>query len=114
SEYMQLYAPILKLSYNLEDEIIVSSGENRNKDKTSYYSLLQNVFKICGKKLKRNKFLCLYFHDSDLSVWNELIKSLYESGFNFKGQVHIKKNATLKNIISPKKSLNGDSILFFT
>ena len=114
SEYMQLYAPILNLSYNLEDEIIVSSGESRNKDKTSYYTLLQSVFKICSNKLKKDKFLCLYFHDSDLSVWNELIKSLYESGFHFKGQVHIKKNATLKNIISPKKSLNGDSILFFT
>ena len=29
------------------------------------------------------------------------------------GQSHIKRNVTLKNIISPKKSLNGDSILFF-
>ena len=30
------------------------------------------------------------------------------------GQIHIRKNKnTLKNILSPKKSLNGDCIIFF-
>ena len=112
SEYMQLYAPILGLTYNLEDEIIVSSGEQRNKDKASYYFLLHSVFKMCSKKLKKGRFLCLFFHDSDLSV-NEITKSLYECGFHFRDR-YTKKNVTLKNIISPKKSLGGDSVLFFT
>jgi DNA modification methylase len=113
SEYMQLYAPILNLDFNLEDEIVVSTGENREKDKTNYYELLGSVFSLCRDKLKKNKLMCLYFHDSNLDVWYRLIKILYELGFDFKGQVHIKKNVTLKNIISPQKSLNGDSILFF-
>lgn len=114
SEYMQLYAPILGLTYNLEDEIVVSSGEGRDKTKASYYSSLCSVFEMCGKKLKKGRHMCLFFHDSDLSVWNEIIKSLYECGFHFRGQVHIKKNVTLKNIISPKRSMGGDSVLFFT
>lgn len=113
SEYMQLYKPIVGLSFNLEDEIVVSSAKERKKDKFSYYENLERVFNICGMKLKKDKFMCLYFHDSDLSVWNNLIKSIYNSGFAFMGQSHIKRNVTLKNIISPKKSLNGDSILFF-
>ena len=113
SEYMQLYAPILGLDFNLKDEIVVSSGENRNKTKDNYYSLLKEVFTLCRDKLKKNKLMCLYFHDSNLDVWYRLIKILYELGFDFKGQVHIKKNSTLKNIISPRKSLNGDSLLFF-
>lgn len=113
SEYMQLYKPIVGLSFNLEDEIVVSSAKERKKDKFSYYDNLEKVFNMCGMKLKKDKFMCLYFHDSDLSVWHNLIKSIYDSGFAFMGQSHIKRNVTLKNIISPKKSLNGDSILFF-
>lgn len=113
SEYMQLYKPIVGLDYNLEDEIVVSSAKDRNKTKDLYYKSLEEVFLMCGKKLKHNKILCLYFHDSDLAVWDKLIDMLYRSGFEFMSQTHIKKNMTLKNIISPKKSLNGDSILFF-
>lgn len=113
SEYMQLYAPILHLDFNLKDEIVVSSGENRNKTKDDYYDSLYKAFDLCQHKLKKNKLMCLYFHDSNLDVWYRLIKILYELGFDFRGQVHIKKNSTLKNIISPQKSLNGDSILFF-
>lgn len=113
SEYMQLYKPIVGLDYNLKDEIVVSSAKNRNKTKDLYYKSLEDVFIMCGQKLKKDKLLCLYFHDSDLMVWDRLIGLLYRAGFEFIGQTHIKKSMTLKNIISPKKSLNGDSILFF-
>lgn len=92
---------------------MVSSAPSRNKDKVNYFKLLTEVFEMCAKKLKINSYMCLYFHDSDLMVWNQLIKILYKCGFEFVSQVHIKKTVTLKNIISPKKSLNGDSILFF-
>lgn len=113
SEYMQLYKPIVGLDYNLKDEIVVSSAKDRDKTKEEYYKSLEEVFVMCGHKLKQDKLLCLYFHDSDLVVWDKLIDLLYRSGFEFIGQTHIKKSLTLKNIISPKKSLNGDSILFF-
>lgn len=114
SEYMQLYKPFLNLNYNLTDEIIVSSAPSRNKDRTEYFDLLGQVFCMCSAKLKSNHYLCLYFHDSNLSVWNELISILEQSCFRFITQIHIDKTVTLKNIISPKKSLNGDSILLFS
>ena len=55
----------------------------------------------------------MYFHDSSLSVWNRLVNSLAKYHLRYITQVHISKSNTLKNIISPKKSLNGDCILFF-
>ncbi|QZN88054.1 DNA adenine methylase [Vagococcus lutrae] len=113
SEYMQLYSPILGFDFNLEDEIVVSTGENRDKDLDDYYNLMHEVFKMGRDKLKENKLMCLYFHESNLDVWYRLIKSLYEIGYDYKGQVHIQKNNTLKNIISPRKSLKGDLIMFF-
>lgn len=114
SEYMQLYKPFLDLDYNLNDEIIVSSAPSRNKDKADYFNLLNQVFNMCSHKLKPNHYLCLYFHDCNLNVWNELISILEKNCFRFITQIHIDKTVTLKNIISPKKSLNGDSILIFS
>lgn len=114
SEYMQLYKPFLDLDYNLDDEIIVSSAPSRNKGKDEYFNLLSQVFSICSKKLKRDHYMCLYFHDCNLGVWNRLITILEENCFQFVTQIHINKTVTLKNIISPKKSLNGDSILIFS
>lgn len=113
SEYMQLYKPFLNFEYNLEDEIIVSSSPKRKKDKIEYFNLLNDVFELSSKKLKIGGYMCLFFHDSNLDVWSQLISILEKNGFKFISQEHIKKSKTVKNILSPKKSLNGDAILFF-
>lgn len=113
SEYMQLYKPFLNLNFNLDDEIIVSSAPSRNKNEDQYFKDLDNVFSICSKKMKNEGYLCLYFHDSSLEVWDKLINILSKNHFKYLSQAHIRKSNTLKNIISPKKSLNGDCILFF-
>lgn len=113
SEYMQLYKPFINLDYNLDDEIVVSSAPSREKNKDNYFELLDQAFKMCSDKLKQGHYLCLYFHDSNLNVWDRLVSTLENNKFRFISQAHIDKTVTLKNIISPKKSLNGDSILFF-
>ena len=113
SEYMQLYYPFLKLNFNLEDEIVISNAKGRDKDEESYFDLLDQSFGKTIKKLKKGKIMCIYFHDSNLAVWNRLINITKKHGLHFLGQIHIYKKPTLKNILSPKKSLQGDSILFF-
>lgn len=113
SEYMQLYKPFIGLKFNIEDEIIVSTAEERKRNKEEYFRLLNQVFEMSSNKLKENSLMCLFFHDSNLSVWVDLIKALEKNGFRFISQEHIKKGKTIKNILSPKKSLSGDAILFF-
>jgi len=113
SEYMQLYKPFLNLDFNLEDEIVVSSAPSRDKREAEYFELLDNVFEVCSSKLKEGAYFCLYFHDSNLDVWSRLISSLARHNLRYISQAHIPKSNTIKNIISPKKSLNGDCILFF-
>lgn len=113
SEYMQLYYPFLKFRFNLEDEIVISNAKGREKDEEDYFYLLDQSFEKITKKLKKGKYMCLYFHDSNLDVWNKLINITKKNGLHFLGQVHVYKKLTLKNILSPKKSLQGDSILFF-
>lgn len=113
SEYLQLYSPFFDLDINFNDEIVVSTAVGRNKDRDNYFELMEQVFAMCSKKLKLNHHLCLYFHDSNLMVWDRLISILERNHFRFIMQSHIDKSMTVKNIISPKKSLNGDSILIF-
>lgn len=113
SEYLQLYAPFFNMDINFDDEIVVSTAAGRNKDRKNYFELMDQVFAMCSKKLKLNHHLCLYFHDSNLTVWDQLISILERNHFRFIMQAHIDKSMTVKNIISPKKSLNGDSILIF-
>lgn len=113
SEYMQLYKPFVGLNFNMEDEIIVSSAETRKRSKNEYFSLLNAVFKMCSTKLKESHIMCLFFHDSNLEVWVNLMNILEMNGFKFISQEHIQKTKTVKNILSPKKSLSGDAVLFF-
>lgn len=114
SEYLQLYEPFTRLHTNMEDEIVVSSSPIRKEKNTSnYFTLLDSVFKLCSRKLKEDHYLSLFFHDSNLKVWNRLIEILERHGFYFVGQEHIEKKKTIKNILSPKKSLNGDAVLLF-
>lgn len=113
SEYMQLYKPFIGVGFNLQDEIIVSPAPGRNKGKDEYFTLLYDVFEVCKRKLKENNIMCLFFHDSNLDVWVKLMQILESNGFKFISQEHIKKSKTVKNILSPKKSLSGDAVLFF-
>ncbi|WP_027340448.1 DNA methyltransferase [Halonatronum saccharophilum] len=115
SEYMQLYKAFLDTKFNFSDEIIISDSNQRtNKNEKSYFKLMKQVFVNMNRVLRNDKFLCMYFHDSNLRYWSKLIKIAKKSGFEYINQVHIYKNKkTMKNITNPKKSLQGDSIIFF-
>lgn len=113
SEYMQLYKPFLGYDFNLDDEIIVMSSAERKKTENEYFGSLDTVFGICDKKMIEGGYFCMYFHDCSLSVWSRLIKIMAKNHFKYLTQIHINKTNTLKNIISPKKSLSGDAILIF-
>ena len=113
SEYMQLYKPFLGLDFDMKDEIIVTSTPSRKISEDEYFGLLNKVFEICDQKMKCGGFFCMYFHDCNLDVWDRLITIMSNNHFQYISQEHIKKSNTLKNIISPKKSLSGDAIVFF-
>lgn len=114
SEYMQLYKPFIDLEFELEDEIVISNAPARDKGKELYFEMMNSAFENISRVLKRNKYMCMYFHDSNLDVWDNIIDIMNRNNLKYMGQVHVSKNKnTLKNILSPKKSLNGDCIIFF-
>lgn len=114
SEYMQLYMPVLKNKIEYDKEIIVVRTKERIKTEKEYFDDLKKAFSQMSRFLKENKYMCLYFHDVNLKTWEKLIDITEECGLKFEGLTHVNKGqSTLKNIVSPKKSLNGDAILFF-
>lgn len=114
SEYMQLYQPFLNNVIEYDKEIIVIKTKSRTKTENDYFNDMNLAFNQISRMLKQGKYLCLYFHDASLKIWSKLISVLAKNNLVFENSVHVNKGkSTLKNIVSPKKSMNGDAILFF-
>lgn len=114
SEYTQLYKSILNNEIDYENEIVISNAKGRFKTEELYYQELNTAFQQISRILKPDKYLCVYFHDSNLKFWDQYITIMKNNHLGFLGLTHInKKKNTLKNIVSPQKSLNGDALLFF-
>ena len=114
SEYMQLYESFSNKKINYKDEIVISNATTRNKNEENYWKLMESSFKNISRIMKNNALMFMYFHDSNLEVWNKLINLLSKTDLYFLTSIHIaKKKRTLKNIIDPKKTMSGDSLLIF-
>lgn len=114
SEYMQLYETFLNTKIDFKNEIVISTAKDRKKDLKDYLDLLEKGFKNVNRMMKNKSYMFMYFHDSNLSIWSDLINILKKSNFVFVTAVHIKKNKlTLKKILDPKKTMNGESLLLF-
>lgn len=114
SEYMQLYQAFLENDIDYESEIVITNAKNRKKDYNDYLELMNVAFKNISRMLKKDSYMFLYFHDSSLTVWNDLIKIFDRNDLIFKTSIHISKSQkTLKKILDPKKTMNGETLLVF-
>jgi DNA modification methylase len=115
SEYLLFWKHWIGKNVGIEEEVIVSNGQNRNKDEKKYMKDLKDIFFLLNKKLKKGKFLCLFFHDANIKNWNEIFTCVLNNGFRYEDVIHLpKKKSSYKNINTPLKSLNGDAVLLFT
>ncbi len=114
SEYMQLYQAFLENNIDYDSEIVITNAKNRKKDYDDYLDLMNEGFKNISRMLKNESYMFLYFHDSNLSVWNDLISIFDRNDLIFKTSIHISKSQkTLKKILDPKKTMNGETLLVF-
>lgn len=114
SEYMQLYQAFLENDIDYDSEIVITNAKNRKKDYDDYINLMNEAFKNISRMLKKDAYMFLYFHDSSLTVWNDLIKIFDKNDLIFQTSIHIlKSQKTLKKILDPKKTMNGETLLIF-
>jgi ribosomal protein L20 len=111
---MQLYKGFLSNDIDFNNEIVIANNHLLKKDYANYINNIRQSFNIISDKLKNNSYMCMYFHDSSLKFWNDLFEIMNAAGLNFITAIHIEKTQkTLKKILNPKKTMNGESLLFF-
>ena len=79
SEMNLLLEGWLKVKTNNGDEAIVD--ETANKTELVYSNLMTECFTECYKKLKKDHWMSVEFHNTKASIWNILQNSIMKAGF---------------------------------
>ena len=76
--------------------------------------MLSDVFKECNRVLKPEKYLTLTFHSNNKKIWNNILNSTIQNGFNLEKIVYqppLRPSAT--SLAQPFGSAVGDYFITF-
>jgi len=114
-ELNYLYASWLKFNIKFEDEIIISDSPLR-KDKNfeMYYKMLAHAFRELYRVLKPNRWMTVTFHNTDIKIYNAIIRAVVLAGFDLEKVVY-QPPATVsaKAQLAPYGSAKGDYYIRF-
>lgn len=95
-------------------EIVRTDAPSRVKDSSEYLIRLCEALENCCKLLKRNKYMALFYQDTDLQHWAGISKVLRKNGLQLKDVIPIpKQRRSIKTVVSPGNTLDGDLICIF-
>jgi len=110
-----IYASWLKFKMEFKDEIIISDSPIR-KDKNfeMYYKMLARAFREVYRVLKAGKWMTVTFHNTDIKVYNAIIRAIVLAGFDLEKIVY-QPPATVsaKAQLAPYGSARGDYYIRF-
>ena len=116
--------PYLELDYmwgswmgfkpSFEDEIIISDSPVRDKTEDTYEIMLRAAFRQAYNILKRGRWMTVTFHNTNIKVWNAMLRSCILAGFDlekiiYQEPAHISSKAQLH----PYASAIGDYYIRF-
>lgn len=79
-ELSMMWNSWLKNKVNYNDEIVISSAKNRNKDMQNYNKLLEKTLKEIFRVLKPNKYVTLMYNTHNYETWLSLSNIIKKSG----------------------------------
>ena len=95
-----------------EDEVTIN--ENQRKDFDYYHKMLRATFEEVFRVLKNGKYLTVTFHNTDIKVWNSIIKAVAYSGFKLEKIIYQPAlRASDKALSQPYGSAVGDYYIRF-
>lgn len=104
----------LGLKPNFEDEIIISNSPIRNKKEEVYETMLKVAFEQAYNSLKRGRWMTVTFHNTDIKVWNAIIKACVLAGFDLEKIIYQEPARTsAKGLLAPYGSAVGDYYIRF-
>jgi len=113
-EYSVLWSGWFGLVADYENEIVISNSLDRDKTLDNYRYLLSSTFRECFRVLKPDHWLSITFHNRYLDVWDALVSSVLEAGFEFANCTYqVPAVIPAKSQLSKAGSVIGDIILNF-
>jgi len=109
-ELNYIYSSWLKFDVNFQEEIIISDSPIRKEKQFDEYNrLLTRSFREIYRVLKDEKYMTLTFHNTDIKIYNAIIKAVIFAGFDLEKIVY-QPPATVsaKAQLAPYGSAKGD------
>ena len=110
-----LWSKWLKKTEPFADEIIITdSPERREKNNQNYAKLIRRTYKELYRVLKPGKFLTVTFHNTDIELYNLMIRAALITGFELEQSIY-QPPATIsaKAQLAPYGSAIGDYYIRF-
>jgi hypothetical protein len=98
------------LDYN--DEITINDSQKKNFE--FYHNMLRKAFEEVYRVLKTGKWLTVTFHNTDIRIYNSIIKAVVLSGFDLEKIIYQPPARTsAKGLLQPYGSAVGDYYIRF-
>jgi len=110
-----MYASWLKFPMEFEDEIIISdSPVRKDKNFEMYFKMLARAFREVYRVLKAGKWMTVTFHNTDIKIYNAIIRAVVLAGFDLEKIVYQPPAAvSAKAQLAPYGSAKGDYYIRF-
>lgn len=111
-EYATVWAPWFQMRLDYDEEIVISNSEVRNKTAGDYQERLTRVFKEAHRVLKPGAWMSVTFNNRQLEVWDIVIRSIREAGFEVVNSVYqVPAVIPAKSQLSRLGTIVGDIVL---
>ncbi len=109
-----MWSSWLRLDVDFENEIVISDSPERNKNCELYEKMLNAAFAQIYRVLKPGKYMTVTFHNTDMRIWNCIIRAVVLAGFSLEKIVYQPPaRASAKGLLHPYESAIGDYYLRF-
>lgn len=110
-----MWASWLGFKMNLDNEIIISDSPiRREKNFDLYYSMLSKTFRETYRVLKPSKFLTVTFNNTDMQIYNAIIRAVILAGFDLEKIIYQPPPViSAKAQLAPYGSAYGDYYIRF-
>jgi len=110
-----MWSSWMKFDANFEDEIIISdSPVRKEKNFDMYRKMLGKAFRQIYRVLKKDRYLTVTFHNTDIKIYNTIISSVILAGFDLEKIVYQPPaRASPKGLLAPYGSAVGDYYIRF-
>jgi DNA modification methylase len=110
-----MWSSWLKFGVDFDDEIIISDSPIRKeKNFGMYEKMLRKAFREIYRVLKRERYLTVTFHNTDIKIYNLIISSVILAGFELEKVLYQPPaRASPKGLLAPYGSAVGDYYIRF-